>query len=51
VWLVHMRELWGITKTGGWALELQGSFLFAALAVALLGAGRFSIGGASGRWN
>jgi putative oxidoreductase len=38
-------------KTGGWALELQGFYFFTALAVALLGAGRYSMGGISGRWN
>jgi putative oxidoreductase len=41
--LVHMSELLAIGQTGGWALELQGMFLFAALAVELLGAGRFSV--------
>ena len=49
--LVHMGELFTLTKQGGWALELQGMFLFAAIAVALLGAGRFSVGGAHGRFN
>ena len=51
VGLVHMGQLTQLGKTGGWALELQGLFLFGALAVALLGAGRFSLGGTSGRWN
>lgn len=51
VWLVHMKELMSITKTGGWALELQGMYLAAAVAVALLGAGRYSIGGSGGRFN
>jgi len=45
VWLVHMNELSALTKNGGWALELQGMFLFAAVAVALLGGGRLGIGG------
>jgi putative oxidoreductase len=49
--LVHMGELFTLGKQGGWALELQGMFLFAAVAVALLGAGRFSIGGDRGRFN
>jgi putative oxidoreductase len=49
--LVHSAELFKIGGQGGWALELQGFFLFTALAVALLGAGRFSVGGAGGRWN
>jgi putative oxidoreductase len=49
--LVHMADLFTLTKQGGWALELQGMFLFTALALALLGAGRFSVGGAHGRFN
>ncbi|WP_157267778.1 DoxX family protein [Azohydromonas aeria] len=49
--LVHMGEIGQITRTGGWALELQGMYLFGALAVALLGAGRYSVGGLRGRWN
>ncbi|WP_119155512.1 DoxX family protein [Caldimonas tepidiphila] len=49
--LVHAGELFTLGKQGGWALELQGLFLFGALAVALLGAGRYSVGGANGRWN
>jgi putative oxidoreductase len=49
--LVHMGDLFNLTKQGGWALELQGMFLFTAIAVALLGAGRFSVGGARGRFN
>jgi putative oxidoreductase len=49
--LVHMGELFTLTKQGGWALELQGMFLFTAIAIALLGAGRFSVGGARGRFN
>ena len=49
--LAHMGELFTLGKQGGWALELQGMFLFGALAVALLGAGRMSAGGIHGRWN
>lgn len=49
--LVHMGELFTLGKTGGWALELQGMFLFGAIAVALLGAGRYSLGGVNGRLN
>jgi len=51
IWLVHTKDLFVITKNGGWALELQGMFLFAAIAVALMGAGRFSVGGSGGRYN
>ena len=49
--LVHMKDLTVIGKNGGWALELQGMFLFAAIAVAFLGAGRFSVGGTAGKYN
>ena len=51
IWLVHLKDIGSITKNGGWALELQGMFLFAALACAFLGAGRFSVGGSNGRYN
>lgn len=51
IWLVHMPELLARNKTGGWAIELQGMFLIAALAVMLLGAGRYSVGGANARLN
>ena len=50
--LVHRGDLFAIDKqSGGWELELQGMFFFTALAIALLGAGRFSVGGARGRFN
>jgi putative oxidoreductase len=51
VYLVHASQLFTLTKQGGWALELQGMYFLAAVVVALLGAGRFSVGGAGGRWN
>jgi len=51
VLLVHTSQFFTLNETGGWALELQGMFFFAAVAVALLGAGRYSIGGVNGRLN
>ncbi len=51
VLLVHVGQLSSLAPTGGWAVELQACYLVMALAVALLGAGRFSAGGADGRWN
>lgn len=51
IWLVHMKQLGMLNKQGGWELELQGMFLFSALAVAFMGAGRFSVGGSGGRYN
>jgi putative oxidoreductase len=41
--LVHKTQLFALGQTGGWALELQGMFLFSAVALALLGPGRFSV--------
>ena len=41
--LAHASELLAIGPSGGWALELQGMFLFCALAVQLLGPSRFSM--------
>ncbi len=49
--LVHSGQLFTLGKSGGWALELQGMYFFAAIAVALLGAGRLSVGGGNGRFN
>lgn len=49
--LVHTGQFFTLADTGGWALELQGMYLGSALALALLGAGRYSVGGAGGRWN
>jgi putative oxidoreductase len=41
--VVHPRELFDVTAHGGWALELQGMFLFTAVALAFTGPGRISI--------
>jgi putative oxidoreductase len=41
--LVHMHELFALSRTGGWALELQGMFFFTALAVAMIGPGRYAL--------
>lgn len=49
--LAHSQELFSLGNMGGWAVELQGMFLFGAVAIALLGAGKFSVGGVNGRYN
>jgi putative oxidoreductase len=41
--LAHRADLFLMTRTGGWALELQGFFLFTALALAFMGPGRLGI--------
>lgn len=43
IFLVHTAELFALGQSGGWALELQGMFLFGAIAIALMGPGRFSV--------
>ena len=45
IYLVHMGQLGQFNAQGGWALELQGMFLATAVAIALLGPGRYSING------
>ena len=43
--LVHMGQLTELNEQGGWALELQGMYLATAVALALLGPGRYSVNG------
>jgi putative oxidoreductase len=43
--LAHLGQLGMLNEQGGWALELQGMFLGTALALALLGPGRYSVNG------
>jgi putative oxidoreductase len=43
--LAHASDIFALGSSGGWAIELQGMFLFTAIAVALLGPGRFSVNG------
>ena len=41
--LVHGHQLLSLGSNGGWALELQGFFLFTAVAVIFLGPGRYKL--------
>ncbi|AAZ97009.1 putative membrane protein [Thiobacillus denitrificans ATCC 25259] len=41
--LAHSDELASLSEQGGWALELQGMFLFTAIALLLMGPGRISV--------
>jgi putative oxidoreductase len=43
--LAHMGEIASLNAQGGWAIELQAMFLFSAVAVALIGPGKFAING------
>ena len=51
VLLAHAGELFQLNKQGGYELELQAMFLFTAVALALTGAGRYSVGGRYGPLN
>jgi putative oxidoreductase len=41
--LVHAQQIFTMGKQGGWALELQGFYLFCALALYFLGSGKFAV--------
>ena len=41
--LMHMTDLNAFTPYGGWKLELQAFYLFGALALTFLGAGRIAL--------
>jgi len=43
VLLVHRPELLTLGKQGGWALELQGMFMFTALALTFMSPGRYAM--------
>lgn len=40
--LAHGAQIFTLTNMGGWALELQGFFLFSGLAIIFLGSGRLA---------
>lgn len=41
--LVHRPEIFTLGKQGGWALELQGMFLFTAFALIFMSPGRYAL--------
>lgn len=41
--LVHHSDLFKMGSQGGWALELQAMFMFTALALLLMGPGRYAM--------
>jgi putative oxidoreductase len=43
IFLVHRPELMMFGKQGGWALELQGMFLFTAFALMFMNPGRYAV--------
>ncbi len=51
VLLVHGVNIFHLNPMGGWIIELELFYGLGGLAVALLGAGRYSVAGAGGKWN
>ena len=41
--MVHTAELLTLSKSGGWAVELQGFYLLCGIAIFLLGSGRMAV--------
>lgn len=41
--LAHAHQIFTLGKSGGWALELQGFYLFCGLAIYFLGSGKFAV--------
>ncbi|MCE2946988.1 MAG: DoxX family protein [bacterium] len=41
--LAHLGDVASLNRTGGWGIELQAFYLFTAVAVLLLGPGRYAI--------
>ena len=44
-------DVFHLNPYGGWVIELEVFFGIGGLVIALLGAGRYSTGGAGGKWN
>ncbi|MGB8364893.1 MAG: DoxX family protein [Rhizomicrobium sp.] len=51
VYLADIHRLFVLNGQGGYALELEAFYFLGGLCVMLLGAGRFSLGGANGHLN
>ena len=51
VLLVHTGQLFTLSQSGGWSLELQFFYFALGLAVALLGAGRYALAPPGKKWN
>jgi putative oxidoreductase len=49
--LAHTDHFFTLSNMGGWRLELQALFLMGGVVIALLGAGRYSVGGKHGAFN
>lgn len=50
IFIAHPEQIFMLTKSGGWKLELQGLFLFGALALFFTGGGAYAVSSKS-RWD
>lgn len=51
VWLATGGNVWHLGGKGNWVIELEALFGLGGLAIALLGAGKYSVTGATGKFN
>jgi len=51
IFLAHSGDFLTLTANGGYGLELQFFYLLSSIAIIALGAGRYSVAGAHGKWN
>jgi putative oxidoreductase len=51
VWLAHADAVFALGKGGAWGIELQALYFFGALALALLGTGRYAVMNGTSRWS
>jgi putative oxidoreductase len=49
--VAHSGDFLTLTSNGGYGLELQFFYLLSSVAIVALGAGRYSVAGAQGKWN
>jgi putative oxidoreductase len=49
--LAHAGDVLALGRSGGWKIELPMLYLLGGVAVALLGAGRYSLSRGEGRWD
>jgi putative oxidoreductase len=47
--LAHAGQVFSLSKSGGYGLELQAFYLMTAVSIAILGPGRYSLGGNAGK--
>ncbi len=49
--LAHSGDIFELGRHGGWAIELPMLYMFGAITIALLGAGRYSVSRGRGTWD